>query len=311
MVGGATWSYTTPSEDNVQAKGAEGDSTMTDQMADRAGVIDALPPGRRLVHRHSIWVRLTHWVWAVALVVLFMSGMQIFNAHPSLNFGNFTQFDPQDTGPNRLILNIDNDGNKGITQVFGHTFDTTGVLGVSNTAEGLQARGMPSWLTLPATQDLATGRRWHFLFAWILAINGLVYIAYGLISGHFRRDLIPRLREFGNIPHDILMHLKLRFSHGADAPQYNILQKLAYAGILFVVLPVLVLAGLEMSPRVDAALPWLQTLFGGRQSARTIHFLMAWTLAAFLALHLVMVVVSGVFNNMRSMITGRAAVTRD
>ena len=284
---------------------------MTDQTADTMTVADSLPPRRILIHRHSIWVRLTHWTWAISLVILFMSGMQIFNAHPSLNFGNFTQFDPQDTGPNRLILNIDNNGDKGITQVLGHTFDTTGVLGVSNTSDGPAARGFPSWMTLPATQDLATGRRWHFLFAWILAINGVVYIAYGLISGHFVRDLIPRLREFAAIPHDIVMHLKLRFSHGSDAPQYNILQKLTYGLILFVVLPVLVLAGLEMSPRVDAALPWLQIVFGGRQSARTIHFLMAWTLAAFLVLHLVMVVVSGFFNNMRSMITGRAAVTRD
>ena len=284
---------------------------MTDQTADTASVVDTLPPQRTLVYRHSIWVRITHWIWAISLVILFMSGLQIFNAHPSLNFGNFTQFDPQATGPNRLVLNIDNDNTKGITQVLGHTFDTTGVLGVSNTADGLAARAFPSWLTLPSTQDLATGRRWHFLFAWILVINALVYIAYGLISGHFMRDMIPRLREFGNIPHDIVMHLKLRFSHGADAPQYNILQKLTYALILFVVLPVLVLAGLEMSPRIDAALPWLREIFGGRQSARTIHFMMAWTLAAFVVVHLVMVVVSGLFNNMRSMITGRAAVTRD
>lgn len=285
---------------------------MTDQTADMTLSDDTLPPQRTLVHRHSIWVRVTHWIWAISLVILFMSGLQIFNAHPSLNFGNFTQFDPQATGPNRLVLNIDNDGNKGITQVLGHTFDTTGVLGVSQSADGLAARGFPSWMTLPAVQDLATGRRWHFLFAWILAINGLVYIAYGLISGHFVRDLIPRLREFANIPRDVAMHLKLRFTHGADAPQYNILQKLTYALILFVVLPVLVLAGLEMSPRVDAALPWLRDVFGGRQSARTIHFMMAWTLAGFLVLHLVMVVVSGLFNNMRSMITGRAAaVTRD
>lgn len=283
---------------------------MTDQTADALVGINA-PPERTLVHRHSIWVRVTHWIWAVSLVILFMSGLQIFNAHPSLNFGNVTQFDPQDTGPNRLVLNIDNDGNKGITQIFGHTFDTTGLLGVSSTAEGLAARGFPSWLTLPATQDLATGRRWHFLFAWVLAIDGLVYIAYGVLSGHFKNDIVPRLREFGSIPHDVVMHLKLRFAHGGDAPQYNVLQKLTYALILFVVLPVLVLAGLEMSPRIDAALPWLRVMFGGRQSARTIHFLMAWTLVAFLALHLVMVVVSGLFNNLRSMITGRIAVTRE
>ena len=166
-------------------------------------------------------------------------------------------------------------------------------------------------MTLPSTQDLATGRRWHFLFAWVLAINAAVYLAYGLVSGHIVRDVLPRLREFAALPRDVVTHLRLRFSHGADAPQYNILQKLTYAGVLFVVLPVLVLAGLEMSPRVDAALPWLGTLFGGRQSARTIHFRMAWTLVAFVLVPVVMVVVSGLANNLRGMVTGRFAVARD
>ena len=268
-------------------------------------------PARTLIFRHSIWVRVTHWIWVVSLAILFMSGLQIFNAHPSLNFGNTTTFDPTATGPNRLVLNIDNNDATGITQVLGRTFDTTGLLGVSQTADGLAARGFPSWMTLPASQDLAAGRRWHFLFAWLLAANALVYLLYGLISGHIARDILPRLRELAQLPQDIVTHLRLRFAHGSDAPQYNVLQKLAYATILFVVMPVLVLAGLEMSPRVDAALPWLGVIFGGRQSARTIHFLMAWTLVGFVIVHVVMVVVSGLFNNMRSMITGRAVAARD
>ena len=290
---------------------------MTDRMTGSIWTESGQPdsrqqPSRRLtIFRHSAWVRVTHWIWVVSLTVLFMSGLQIFNAHPSLNFGNVTTFDPADTGPNRLVLNIDNDDTKGITQIFGRTFDTTGVLGVSQTSDGLAARAFPSWITLPATQDLATGRRWHFLFAWILAANALVYLAYGLISGHIVRDLLPRLREFAMIPHDIVSHLRLRFTPAPDAPQYNILQKLTYFVVLFVVLPVLVLAGLEMSPRIDAALPWLRELFGGRQSARTIHFMMAWTLVLFVVVHVVMVVVSGLFNNLRSMVTGRFAVRRE
>ena len=195
--------------------------------------------------------------------------------------------------------------------MLGHTFDTTGVLGVSRTADGPQARGFPSWLTIPASQDLADGRRWHFLFAWILVINAAIYLVYGVVSGHIARDLIPRLREWRTIPHDIVTHLKLRFSHTPDAPQYNILQKIAYALVLFVILPVLVLAGIEMSPSFDAALPWLRYLFGGRQSARTIHFLLAWSLVAFVIIHVVMVIVSGLYNNMRSMITGRFAVNEE
>ena len=159
-----------------------------------------------------------------------------------------------------------------MTSVLGRKFDTTGVLGVSQGPDGLAARGFPSWATIPAVQDLATGRRWHFLFAWILVINAVVYLIYGIASGHIMRDLVPRLREWKTIPHDIVAHLKLQFSHGSDAPQYNVLQKISYAGILFVVLPVLVLAGLEMSPGVDAALPWLRDIFGGRQSARDRSF---------------------------------------
>ncbi len=285
---------------------------MTDQTVGNVGIQPAEAPRRsRAIFRHSVWVRLTHWVWVVSFVILFMSGLQIFNAHPSLNFGNTTTFDPNATGAGRLILDIDNDGSKGVTSVLGHTFDTTGVLGVSQGPDGASARAFPSWLTLPAVQDLATGRKWHFLFAWILAADGLIYLIYGLVSGHIARDLIPRLRDYRSIPHDIMTHLKLRFSHGADAPQYNALQKITYAVILFIVLPVLVLAGLEMSPGMDALLPWLRYAFGGRQSARTIHFLMAWTLVAFVLVHVVMVVVSGLFNNMRSMITGRAAVNED
>ena len=256
-------------------------------------------------------MRVTHWVWVVSLTILFMSGLQIFNAHPSLNFGNTTTFASEGGGGQPLILDIDNNDRTGVTTILGHKFDTTGVLGVSQGPDGLAARAFPSWMTIPGTQDLATGRHWHFLFAWILAANGLVYILYGIISGHFWRDIVPRIRELPQIPHDIVTHLKLKFSHGPDAPQYNILQKLAYAAILFVVLPVLILAGLEMSPRIDAALPWLRVLFGGRQSARAIHFMMAWTLVAFVVVHVVMVVVSGLFNNLRSMVTGRFAMVQD
>ena len=246
----------------------------------------------------------------IALTILFMSGLQIFNAHPGLNFGDTTTFDTAATGPGRLVLNIDNDDAKGVTTVLGHSFDTTGVLGVSQGPDGPAARAFPSWMTIPSGQDLASGRHWHYLFAWVLLVDGAVYLIYGVVSGHVARDLIPRLREYRSLPHDVVTHLKLRFSHGPDAPKYNGLQKIVYALGLFVVLPVLVLAGIEMSPGMDAALPWLRVVLGGRQSARAIHFLMAWSLVLFVVVHLVMVVVSGLRNNMRSMITGRIAVRK-
>lgn len=288
---------------------------MTDQTVEDPTRLAAPRPG--VVFRHSLIVRATHWIWVVSLTILFMSGLQIFNAHPSLNFGNTTNFKASESGiaggsgPHPLVLDIDNDGDKGVTTILGHSFDTTGVLGVSKGPDGLAARAFPSWITLPAIQDLATGRQWHFLFAWVLLLNAAVYIVYSLVSGHFARDIVPRLREYRTIPASIVDHLKLKFDHGPDAPQYNVLQKLAYAAILFVVLPVLVLAGLEMSPAIDAAAPWLRDLFGGRQSARTIHFLMAWTLVAFVIVHVAMVILSGLFNNLRSMITGYAAVKEE
>ncbi len=286
---------------------------MTDQTADAPARLIAArsQPVPATTLRHSAWIRVTHWIWVVALVVLFMSGLQIFNAHPSLNFGDTTTFDPAATGPDRLVLNIDNDDTKGVATVLGHTFDTTGVLGVSQGPDGAAARAFPSWLTIPGGQDLATGRHWHYLFAWVLLIDGAVYLVYGIVSGHVLRDLVPRLREYRTLPHDVVTHLRLQFSHGPDAPKYNALQKVVYALVLFVVLPLLVIAGIEMSPGVDAALPWLRIVFGGRQSARTIHFLMAWSLVLFVVVHVVMVVVSGLRNNMRAMITGRFAITKE
>ncbi len=274
---------------------------MTDRTTGRDGAVLA---GRSvLTFRHSVWVRATHWVWVVALTILLMSGLQIFNAYPALNFGQSTTFNK---GP--LVIGTSDDQTRGITTVLGHDFDTTGVLGLSSSREGPVAVAFPRWATLPADQDLATARRWHFLFAWVLVVNGFVYLGYSILSGHVRRDLWPGWRDLRSIPHDISNHLRLRFGRGEEARHYNVLQKISYAAVLFVILPVLVLAGIEMSPGLGSAAPWLGTLFGGRQSARSIHFIMATLLVLFVIVHLVAVVVSGLRNNLRSMITGRYVI---
>ncbi len=98
--------------------------------------------------------------------------------------------------------------------------------------------------------------------------------------------------------------MRLRFPKGDEAKRYNVLQKLAYLIVVFVLGPVMVLAGLTMSPRLDASYPILLEIFGGRQSARTIHFICAFSFLGFFVIHIVMVLLSGVFNNLRSMITG-------
>jgi thiosulfate reductase cytochrome b subunit len=256
-----------------------------------------------IIRRHSIMVRVTHWANAICLLILLMSGLQIFNAHPALYWGQASTFDQPIFA--LTATNGDQGRTKGVTQLFGHSFDTTGVLGASAGSGGrVWARGFPSWLTLPSYQDLATGRRWHFFFAWLLVLNGAVYLLYSIVSGHLRRDLLPTGSQLRKIGHTIREHLLLRFPRGDDARHYNALQKLAYLIVALVLLPLVVLTGLTMSPGVNAAVPELLTLFGGRQSARTIHFLAASGLVLFVIVHVAMVLLSGAWNNLRSMITG-------
>jgi thiosulfate reductase cytochrome b subunit len=262
------------------------------------------PKPRHLIYRHSAIVRVTHWINVLCLTILLMSGLQIFNAHPALYWGPNSNF-------NDPILEIGaTEGSKdnparGITTIFGHDFDTTGVLGLSKNGDGeWTERGFPAWATIPGPQWLAMGRRWHFFFAWLFVINGLVYAASALISGHFWA-LVPTPEEFKHIGRTIWDHLRFHFPKGEEAKRYNVLQKLAYFGVIFVAGPLVVLAGLTMSPRIDAGFPVLLHLFDGRQSARTIHFLCAFAFLAFVAIHLFMVLISGAWNNLRSMITGR------
>jgi thiosulfate reductase cytochrome b subunit len=260
---------------------------------------------RILIFRHALVVRVTHWINVLCMTVLLASGLQIFNAHPALYWGALSDFaEPV------LSLGAVQQGDevRGVTRILGASFDTTGVLGASEEDGDMVARGFPAWITVPSYQDLATGRRWHFFFAWLFVVNGLVYILSGFLAGHFRRDLLPSGGQLRHVGATIRDHLLLRFPKGEEARHYNVLQKLAYLAVIFIVVPVLILAGLAMSPAVDSLVPWLPELFGGRQSARTVHFICAWTLVLFVVVHVAMVLLSGVFNNLRSMVTGRYAI---
>ena len=267
------------------------------------------PARRSYFYRHSVVVRVTHWVNVLCMTVLLMSGLQIFNAHPALYFGNKSNFDDPVLAMGAVRQA---DGSpKGVTEIFGHQFDTTGFLGLSEVAPGrLTQHGFPSWITLPSYQDLATGRRWHFFFAWILVINGLVYVGYTLFSRHWRQ-LVPTGAQLRQIGGTLRNHLLLRFHRGEDARTYNVLQKLTYFGIVFIIVPILILAGLTMSPGLNAKFPWLLDLFGGRQSARTVHFITAALIVLFVFVHVLMVLLSGVWNNTRSMITGRYRIDEE
>jgi thiosulfate reductase cytochrome b subunit len=266
-------------------------------------------PRREVMYRHTVAVRLTHWINALVLVLLLTSGLRLFNYHPALYWGNYGYRGVPSFLAIAALEDIDTDEPVGVTTVMGHNFITTGVLGVSYDASGEPvSAAFPSWLTFSDT--LAGARDVHFAAAWLFVINGLIYLLFGLFTGHFRRDLVPDAAELRprHLLADILNHIRLRRARGAAARRYNVLQKLAYVIVIFGLLPVMVLSGLTMSPAVTSAMPFLFDLFGGRQSARTIHFLVANLLVLFVFVHIIQVVVTGLFNNLRSMVTGRYAI---
>lgn len=168
-------------------------------------------------------------------------------------------------------------------------------------------RPVPGWATIPSTYNLAAARRWHLAFAWLLVVPLILFLLVSFTNRHAQRDLSPTLNEVkpSHIWNDIYDHARLRFPKGDAALRYNILQKLSYVGVIFVLLPIMVLTGLTMSPAMDSAWPWLLDLFGGRQSARSIHFICAMLLLAFIIVHLLMVLLAGPLNEIGSMITGR------
>jgi thiosulfate reductase cytochrome b subunit len=264
--------------------------------------------GSYLYYRHTLPVRIMHWINVIALSVLLMSGLNIFSAHPALYWGKSSYSGRPPVF--QIGAGEDDAGNAiGVTSILGHDFVTTGVLGAGSDAQGeLVERTFPSWLTVPGNRWLAMARRWHFFFAWVFVINGLAYVAYSVASRHLARDLVPDRSDWRSVGRSLVEHLKFRHPTGEAAKRYNPLQKLAYLCVLFVLLPLAVLMGLAMSPWLDTLLHGWVDVFGGRQAARTIHFIVAWLIVAFVLIHVFEVVVSGFWNHLRSMITGRYRV---
>lgn len=255
------------------------------------------------VYRHPWLVRIVHALNAVCLLVLLVSGLQILNAHPAFYWGETSRF----AEPLVAIVSApDAEGAlRGRLEVLGASFDTTGVLGVSRGGGGMaEARAFPVWLTLPPYLDLGAGRAWHFAFAWLLVANGALYLGHGLVSGRLRAQLAPTGADLRHLGASLVDHLRLRFPKGEAARHYNGLQKLAYLGVIAVALPLMLATGLTMSPTVYAAAPWLGDLFGGRQSARTLHFMTALALVGFVVVHLAMVLAAGPINELRAIATG-------
>jgi thiosulfate reductase cytochrome b subunit len=260
-----------------------------------------------LVRRHTVVTRITHWTNVLALSILLMSGLQIFNAHPALYWGQKATF----AQPWLSMKKVDvGDTPHGITRLAGARFDTTGLFGWSGKEGMREQRGFPAWATIPSYRSLTDGRRWHFFFAWLFVINGLAYWILGLINGHIRRDMLPTRDQLSprHILHEVVTHAKFQFPKGEEARRYNVIQKATYLAVIAVLLPAMVLTGLSMSPGFNATVPWLIELFGGRQGARTVHFLAANLIVLFVVVHLALVVASGLWNNIRSMITGKYAI---
>src|SRR5215510_4639867 len=172
-------------------------------------------PKPEVIHRHSLAVRLTHWINVICLAMLLMSGLAIFNAHPLLYWGHtghrgmpFVFGIGAKTEEGRAV---------GVTRIASVDFETTGVLGVSYDGDGRALRrAFPSWLTLPSNASLALARDWHFLLAWLFVVNGAVYLGFGLVSGHVRRNLLPKADQL-RVRHmlsEIWNHLRLRTPRG-------------------------------------------------------------------------------------------------
>jgi thiosulfate reductase cytochrome b subunit len=268
----------------------------------RTGVEVHTPKPGDLVKRHRLSTRLWHWTNALALLVLFMSGLAIFNAYPRLHWGHYG------SSHDAAWLEIGGDQKRGFLKVGSTEITTTGVLGQWRNADGeLRNRAFPYWVTIPSRFSLPVARNWHLAFAWVLSLALMLFMLRALFNRHISKDLHILRAEWSprHIWHDIKDHARLRFPTGAEALNYNILQKLSYISVIFILLPLMIVTGLCMSPGMNAGLPWLPELFGGRQSARSIHFICAFLLLGFFFVHMAMVLLAGPFNEVRSIITGR------
>ena len=230
--------------------------------------------GGQLVKRHRLSTRIWHWINAVTIFVMLMSGLMISNAHPHLYWGQY--------GAN-----------------FDHPW--------------FDPPHFPGWITIPSSYNLSLARHWHLAFAWVLAFGFLIYLIVSLINRHVARDLALKRGELAprHLIEEVIHHAQLKFPTGAAALSYNTLQKITYILVLFVLFPLVILTGMCLSPGLSPLTGWAIDLFGGRATARSIHFLCASGIGLFIVVHLILVVLAGPYNEIRSMITGKFRVPHD
>lgn len=238
---------------------------------------------------HTRWVRCTHWIAAASIAVLGFSGVVILMAHPRLYWGEVGN----DLTPALLELPISRNHRHGGWESSRAFFDTAGgPVSASRTADIFNQNG---W-----------GRSLHFLAGWVLVASGGVYLLAGIATRHMWRHLVPGRAELTSdaVRRELVAHTRLRIRSPTGGPQYGLLQKCAYLLVVLVALPLMALTGLAMSPAVTTAFPVLLDLFGGFQSARTMHFVAFVSLALFAAGHVLMVTLSGFRRHVRAMTLG-------
>jgi thiosulfate reductase cytochrome b subunit len=260
--------------------------------------------------RHPWPVRIWHWTNVAAFAALLLTGLLIFDIHPHLYWGE----DGHEGMPGFVSLtsaNLDARVPRIHLQIGNRQWDVTGVLGT--VLDGGDSGKYLLAFPVPADWQFGATRGWHFAFAWILAASFSLYGIYLLASGRMVSRLLPRGADltFGNVSREIWDHLRLRRPRGESARHYNVLQKISYLVVIVILIPTIVLSGLTMSNAVTAVFPDLFGLFGGRQSARSIHFLAAMLLVLFVLVHVFQVFVGGFSNLMKSMVSGRYVIDHE
>jgi thiosulfate reductase cytochrome b subunit len=247
-----------------------------------------VPAKTETAQKHARWVRVCHWTAALSLLLLAFTGIEILMVHPRLYWGEVGN----DLVPALLELPISRNHRHG---------------GWANRTPFFQEGDGP--VSASRTYDIFNqngwGRSLHFLAAWGLVLTGALYLLAG-VFGHFRSHLWPKAKELSPALfwRDAVDHLRFRIPPATGGPQYGLLQKCSYSMVVFVLAPLMVATGLAMSPAVSAAMPFLPSLFGGYQSARTLHFFSFVALALFVLVHVVMVIQSGFRRQIRAMTLG-------
>ena len=241
-------------------------------MADVASTADRLTAveSRADTPRHAALVRVTHWLTTLCFLALLVSGLEIVISHPRFYWGE--------------------SGNVLTSTLFSLPIPAS-------------RRTVPTGYGFVLPDQNGWSRYLHFLAAWVAVLTGLLYAACGLATRHFRRNLLPSGADLGRraLARVAADHLRLK---RPESTSYNVLQRLTYLGVIFVLFPLMIWTGLAMSPAIASVVPGVVTVFGGQQSARTIHFFATVALVLFLVIHVVMICLAGFKERMRAMITG-------